>query len=304
MDILEKLYQNSGLLHVAENVVKFMDNPTVALCRLVNKEFSELLATTWRDRAVQKASEYCKEKFLIGKWKRRRRTQGFEDIDIESCIFDSWPDWKIALHEIKDLRLKDILPVTILLKNFCRDYSRKRYGVSHCYAGGKPPSPLHFAVSESRFLREENNQRAIEILADTSLDFSVRDEKNNTLLHLACLNGSKSMIEVILRIAINKGIDVDNVNLNGHTILHYAGISNRHFYLRIGRLENPEEVLALLETFEKLSVDPNVVARMANVRDRYNNNRPIDYVREYLERHRNSGPAQRLIEKLEKYTSD
>ena len=112
------------------------------------------------------------------------------------------------------------------------------------------------------------------------------------------------MIEVILRIAINKGIDVDNVNRNGHTILHYAGISNRHVYLRIGRLENPEEVLALLETFEKLSVDPNVVARMANVRDRYNNNRPIDYVREYLERHRNSGPAQRLIEKLEKYTSD
>ena len=253
MDILEKLYQNEGLLHVALQIVKFMDNLTIAQCRLVNTETNEFLANTWRNRAVQKASEFCKEKFLIGKAKRRRRNQGIEDIDIESCIFDSWPDWKIALHEIKDLRLKDILPVTILLKNFCRDYSRKRYGVSHCYAGGKPPSPLHFAVSESRFLREENNQRALEILGETSLDFSVCDEKGKTIVHYACRR-------------------------------------------------SPDEALVWLETFEKPSIDPNVLARLANVRDREMNYRPIDYVRNHG--HRNSDPTLRLIEKLEKYTSD
>ena len=34
MDILEKLYQNSGLLHVAEHIIGFLDNSTVAQCTL------------------------------------------------------------------------------------------------------------------------------------------------------------------------------------------------------------------------------------------------------------------------------
>ena len=59
MDILEKLYRNSGLLHVAEHVIGFMDNSTVAQCRLVNKESNEFLAKIWQARVMEEAQKLC-----------------------------------------------------------------------------------------------------------------------------------------------------------------------------------------------------------------------------------------------------
>ena len=219
MDILVKLFQNSGLFHVAENVIGFMDNSTVAQCRLVSKESNEFLANIWQMRqniwrksALKEATELCEKKFETYK-------RGPDGQRIEKSIFELWPDWKVALDELESVKQFDA--VTYLL----REYFKRKDGAVRFYPGNK--SPLHFAAEnsgESWYDHEEvkvwNN--IIEILISTSLDFNTCDGNNNDVLHKACLEGSKKVVEVILNNAVKKGIDVKAVNGFNETIVQCA----------------------------------------------------------------------------------
>ena len=116
MDILVKLFRNPGLFHVAENVIGFMDNSTVAKCRLVSKESNEFLANNWRIRrniwrksALKEAKELCEKKFETYK-------RGPDEEKIERTIFELWPDWKVALDELESI--KQFVIVTSLLRNY------------------------------------------------------------------------------------------------------------------------------------------------------------------------------------------
>ena len=200
MDILQKLYQNSGLIHVAENVVQFLDDSSVARLRLVSKETNEFLAKIWQDRrdtwrsnATAEARKLCQMKFVI-------KNKG------PTCIFEQWPDWKDALDEMKS---KQIEAATFLLNAYMGiNKVQSTFGI-----GGKPVgtcSPLHYAVEQSGITWQHDRSiwtKLIDILIHTSLDFNTPDGWGNfTILLKACQKGSRECVDVLLNNADKKGI--------------------------------------------------------------------------------------------------
>ena len=206
MDILQKLYQNSGLIHVAENVVHFMDNSTVAGLRLVSKETNEFLTQIWQDRhetwrndALAEARKLCQMKF-----DSKKRNQ--EGACVQTSIFEKWPHWETALDEMNS---KQIKAATFLLNEYM--------GVTHAgspFGIGSQPvgtcSPLHYAVEQSGITWQSDRSiwaKLIDILIHTSLDFNAEDDRfGDNLLLKACNVGSRECVEVLLNNADKKGI--------------------------------------------------------------------------------------------------
>jgi ankyrin repeat protein len=58
----------------------------------------------------------------------------------------------------------------------------------------------------------------IERLLDRGIPINVRDEYGNTLLTIACQNGSKRVAKIVLR----RGADINARNYRGNTPLHYC----------------------------------------------------------------------------------
>ncbi|CAM9236310.1 unnamed protein product [Ectocarpus fasciculatus] len=58
----------------------------------------------------------------------------------------------------------------------------------------------------------------IERLLDRGIPINVRDEFGNTLLTIACQNGSKRVAKIVLR----RGADINSRNHRGNTPLHYC----------------------------------------------------------------------------------
>ena len=200
LDILQKLYQNSGFIHVAENVVQFLDNSSVARLRLVSKETNEFLAKIWQDRrdtwrnnATAEARNLCQMKFVI-------KNKG------QTCIFEQWPDWKDALDEMNS---KQIEAATFLLNA----YMGIKKVQSTFRIGGKPVgtcSPLHYAIEHAVHRHRSIWTKVIDILIHTSLDFNTPDGcdgwGNFTVLLKACQKGSRECVNILLNNADKKGI--------------------------------------------------------------------------------------------------
>ena len=218
MDILEKLYRNSGLLHVAEHVIGFMDNSTVAQCRLVSKESNEFLFKIWKARALdiqlKKAQELCEKKF-------ESKKRWLDGRIIKRSIFDLWPDWKVALKEIKSY--EDFCDVNYLLHRYFPQ-SKTLAILRSTDPSRSLGSPLHFAAKNSTGWYDEKEvwTRVFECLISTSLDFNVCTESNDTVLHIACQYGSKEVVEIILNNAVKKSINVQALNEYNWTIVHRA----------------------------------------------------------------------------------
>ena len=205
MDILVKLFRNPGLFHVAENVIGFMDNSTVAKCRLVSKESNDFLANILLMRCKEEALKLCEKKLQT----TERGSYGKLIYSYRS-IFELWPDWKVALDDFESI---EQFGVVIFLLQKCFAY----YDIMMCY-------PLHFAATHSGHQNTsveeaEKWRKVFEILISTSLDFNTCDERNNTVLHKACEKGSKEVVEIILDNAAKKEIDVNAVNGFNETIL-------------------------------------------------------------------------------------
>ena len=62
---------------------------------------------------------------------------------------------------------------------------------------------------------------------DWSVPIDYQDDTGNTLLHIACQNGSKRLVKLFLRRGASLGIQ----NLNGQTCLHFAF---RYGYAELG----------------------------------------------------------------------
>ena len=56
------------------------------------------------------------------------------------------------------------------------------------------------------------------LLVNREIDADLRDAKGNTLLLVACQNGHKRIVKLVLR----EGADVNATNFQGNTALHYA----------------------------------------------------------------------------------
>ena len=214
MDILEYLVSNSGLFHLAEHIISFLNDTSVARCRLVSKGFNEFLVNIWRNRAQREAFRLCEEKLEIyadDTFERR----------IEVTIFECWPEWKNALREIENLH--DLSDVINLLKEYVES-SETYEKLSLCAGWTVKSSPLHFVASDGpNFLWEEKKKvRLFKILLETSLDFNVCDDDGNTILHRACEWRSKEVVEFLLNNAVKKGINVRAFNDDNETIVHYA----------------------------------------------------------------------------------
>ena len=218
MDILEKLYRNSGLLHVAEHVGGFLDNSTIAQCRLVSKETNEFLFKIWKARALdiqlKKAQELCEKKF-------ESKKRCLDGRIIKRSIFDLWPDWKVALKEIKSY--EDFCDVNYLLHRYFPQ-SKTLAILRSTDPSRSLGSPLHFAAKNSTGWYDEKEvwTRVFECLISTSLDFNVCTESNDTVLHIACQYGSKEVVEIILNNAVKKSINVQALNKNDWSIVHCA----------------------------------------------------------------------------------
>ena len=215
MDILEYFVSNPGLFHLAEHIISFLDDTSVANLRLVSKYSNELLENIWRNRARKEASRLCEQKLKI------YADEAFNEIELS--IFESWPEWKNALREIENLQ--DLSDVIYLLSSYV-DSAESYQRLSLCFLISTKSCPLHFlaedGLSDLYCSRERRTFRVFKILLETSLDFNVCDDDGNTPLHRACARTSKRVVELILNNAVKKGINVKAINYDNETIVHAA----------------------------------------------------------------------------------
>ena len=205
VNILETLFSNPGLCHVAEHIVSFLDDKSVAQYRLVSKTSCEHLDNIWRDRMLRAARQLCQKKFEVYEWTHVVQITSDEmGPKIERCIFELWPDWKNTLLEIKSF--EDMNVVIYLLQQYFTQWE------SSSDLEFKT-SPLHFAAEHCALFEEKEpllSLKIFKILLETSLDFNVLyciDEGATPLLH-ACECGSKEVVELLLDNAVKKGIKV------------------------------------------------------------------------------------------------
>ena len=203
-NILATLFSNPGLLHVAEHVISFLDDKSVAQYRLVSKRSCEFLCNIWRDRMLQVARQLCKKKFEVYEWSLDiQMDQDEMGPKIETCIFELWPDWKNALLEIKSF--EDLNVVIYLLRQYFT-----QWGSSDLESR---TSPLHFAAQHCQLFEEKEpllSLKIFKILLETTLDFNVLyciDDGATPLLY-ACQVGSKEVVELLLDYAVKKEIKV------------------------------------------------------------------------------------------------
>ena len=153
MDILEKLFCNPGLFHVAEHIVSFLDDMSVAHLRLVSKYSNDFLVNIWQNRAQKEAFRLCKQKLEIFE-------DATEERKVEISIFDYWPEWKNALREI--MVLQDLSDVINLLKEYVES-SETYEKLSLCAGWTVKSSPLHFVASDGpNFLWEEKKSQTFQ----------------------------------------------------------------------------------------------------------------------------------------------
>ena len=216
MDILAKLFWNPGLVHVADQIVSFLDDKSVAQCRLVSRNYNEFLMNIWRNRALKEAHRQCeiKCKFFTSEYNL-----------IETSIFDSWPHWKIVLKEINLLEV--LSDVIYFFKQFVeKSKPREREIIIneeedwHHYSPLSTPFLFMIRHHDSYFKERNKIERFFGALLETSLDFNECDERLNTPLHVACDSGSEVLVEFILNNAVKKGINLKAVNINNDSIVH------------------------------------------------------------------------------------
>ena len=221
MEILQKLYKNSGLIHVAEHIVNFMNDSSVAQLRLVSKETNEFLAKIWQDRrdawrnnALKEARSLCEQKFKFTKIGIIGYSKLMEDGTIvripdpgsdERSIFEKWPTWKLALDQVENR--KQVEAATFLLTRYFEEMQREHSDVCG-FADGKV-SPLHVAAEKSgTWENPELWTSAVKVLIEMPLDFNTPIGFGWTILQRACEEGSREFVEVLLDNAAKKGINV------------------------------------------------------------------------------------------------
>ena len=205
-NILETLFSNPGLCHVAEHVISYLDDKSVAQYRLVSKQSCQFLVNIWRDRMLTEGKRLCQKKFTVYEIESPECDRRYPRPRIETCIFELWPDWKNALLEITSLENLNV--VIYLLQQY--------FIPSPCTVGkmiqtkrslhmGLRRSPLHFAA---RHISSLLSQKVFKVLLETSLDFNVCIYTSRTPFHEVCQHGSKEVVELILDNAVKKGINV------------------------------------------------------------------------------------------------
>ena len=209
VNILATLFSNPGLLHVAEHVISFLDDKSVAQYRLVSKRSCEFLDNIWRDRMLRAARQLCQKRFEV--YENLNYSEFDNDTKIDTCIFELWPDWKNALFEIQSF--EDLNVVIYLLQQYFIQWE------------SSPDlefktSPIHFAAEHCALFEEKEPSYSIKIfkiLIETSLDFSVLYciDDGNTPFLTACESGSQEVVGFLLDNAVKKGIEVQSVSPNG-----------------------------------------------------------------------------------------
>ena len=211
INILEMLFSNPGLCHVAEHIVSYLDDKSVAQYRLVSKQSCQFLVNIWRDRMLTEGKRLCQKKFRVYEVESDRRSS-IDAPKIETCIFELWPDWKNALLEI--MCFEDLNAVICLLQQYfipSPDGDVGRMTEDNGLDLEFRWSPLHFAARHSSLLEKREpllSQKIFKILLETSLDFNVCIHTGRTPFHDACQRGSKEVVELILDNAVKKGINV------------------------------------------------------------------------------------------------
>ena len=226
INILDALFSNPGLVHIAVRIASYLDNESMAQCRLVSKKYNAFLLNIWQERTLAEAQRLCEIEL------RTHENREISGKMIPTSIFQEWPEWKVALKEIP--KLEDLSAVTWLLWKYIQS--------SRCYGMETVPyfslqwishsSPLHYIAKNyctfkfDQVFEESRAVKFFEILLKTSLDFNVQDVALNTPLHNACERGAKEVVELLLNNASQKGINVHAVNKNNETIVHSAYITN------------------------------------------------------------------------------
>ena len=233
-NLLPPLFSNPGLCPVAEHIISYLDDRSVAQYRLVSKKSSELLVNIWRDRMLTEGKRLCQKRFRV----YERESNLFQSIihdgpKIETCIFELWPDWKNALLEI--MCFEDLNAVICLLQQYFipspdGDVGRMTQ-TKNLLDMDLRWSPLHFAARHSSLLEKREpllSQKVFKILLGTSLDFNVCIHTGRTPFHEACQHGSKEVVELILDNAAKKGINVTAGTCNDRYCRHPVGEALRN----------------------------------------------------------------------------
>ena len=80
------------------------------------------------------------------------------------------------------------------------------------------PSQLPAGVDVFSLARHNRYDALKAMLTSREVDVGVRDAKGNTLLLVACQNGLRRIAKLVLR----EGADIDAVNKQGNTALHFC----------------------------------------------------------------------------------
>ena len=144
MDILEKLFSNQGLVHVAEHVVSFLDDTSVSQCRLVSKFFNEYLENIWLKRSQKEAQRQCEIKYIVLE----------KNYLFQTSFSESWPEWKSAVKEIDNIQ--DLNDAIYFMKQY---RARMKSVPDKTVSGGKSLSLHYIADNMTYFLRKKTKQK-------------------------------------------------------------------------------------------------------------------------------------------------
>ena len=186
MDCVVRIYPTCP---VPQKVFTYLDARSLGNCRLVASHWKECIDSLkcWhRSRLEGYEKKLLFDLNNADNGLFRRLIYG----KVKLNITEKFPQWKPVIDHFKfNANFQDL-----------RDFATNM--VDYFENDKKNFNPLHNAIVIE-------NIPFILLLLQSPLDFGARDQDGLTALHLACLHGSKAVLELLLKVATAKGIDIN-----------------------------------------------------------------------------------------------
>ena len=190
---IQHFISNPGLHHLAENIFRFVDNPTLAKCRGVSKEWNYFLEKIWLLRHLNWF--LTEKKFAIS-----------TSLGGVKTMTEINKEWSVILYYLEkpSSTIEDLIEVNDFLQSIIyEDYTL--FGPIH--------RPLLYAASK-------NQLNFLKVMAKIPINFNPTNYYGYNVLFQACLDGRTEIVDFLLEIAPMKKIDLMDKTFS--TVLHAA----------------------------------------------------------------------------------
>ena len=182
-----------GLHHLAEHIFQFVDNPALAKCRQVSKEWNFFLEKIWLIRHLNWF--LTQKKFAIS-----------TSLGGVKTMIELNKEWSVILYYLEkpSSTIDDLIEVNDFLQSIIyEDYTL--FGPIH--------RPLLYAASK-------NHLNFLKVMAKIPINFNPTNYYGYNVFFQACLDGRREIVDFLLEIAPMKKIDLMDKTFS--TVLHAA----------------------------------------------------------------------------------